>query len=466
MTIVNVQDPQFGAKGDGATNDTAAITAADAYARSLNPPARVYFPSGIYMVSQLVLYTNSNWRGEGKNSTTLRQISGSNTDLLYGVNSNANWGSTQPAAFPYNITLQELTLDGNWNAGAGNTSGSGLSVFGDRFVLNNVYIKNCAQNGIRTEYIDSAVDYGEAWYESTFQGLRIDNCGQHGWLFNGPHDAHIIDVTVLDAGQSSTNTYDGFVFASDRATARCVAIHAATRSGSKRMRYSVNVQPGAIVEVTGGSNIEGAYTANLGLFSSQCIFDPSTRYYAAWQGTNIYLGGANCSLNQIQGKLMGPPSGRPTCVGVQFSTVSGDAVNNNRIDVSMDSQDSGLIVFTAQDHGYNLIRVHSYSNQGANISGTPHVLDDVEVRGSGAGADIYVNTKRQTTRLTIGPQTNGEWTYTYPFYSTPVVTFSPQTPNVALTAPLWINGINGTSVSIYNPNAATVTLNLVAEGVY
>jgi polygalacturonase len=136
MTIVNVQDPQFGAKGDGATNDTAAITAADAYARSLNPPARVYFPSGIYMVSQLVLYTNSNWRGEGKNSTTLRQISGSNTDLLYGVNSNANWGSTQPAAFPYNITLQELTLDGNWNAGAGNTSGSGLSVFGDRFVLN------------------------------------------------------------------------------------------------------------------------------------------------------------------------------------------------------------------------------------------------------------------------------------------------------------------------------------------
>lgn len=464
MAIVNVQDPQFGAKGDGVTDDTQAITAADTYARSLNPPARVYFPSGIYMVSQLTLYTNSNWRGQGKNSSTIRQIAGSNRDLLYGVNSNSNWGSGQPSNFPYNITLRELTIDGNWDQGTGNTIGSGIAVFGDRFVLNDLYIKNCAQHGIRTEYIDSGVDYGEPWYESTFQGLRIDTCGQHGWLFNGPHDAHIIDVTVLDAGQYANDSFDGFVFASDRATARCVAIHGSSRSGSKRMRYCVNVQSGAIIEVTGGSNIEGAYTANLGLFSSQCIFDPSTRYYAAWNGTNIYLGGKNCSLNQIYGKLMGPPSSQPDCVGIQFSAVPGDAINDNRIDVSMDSQDRALIAFTDNNRGYNLVRIYSYSPKGATKSGNPHVLDDVEIRGSGLGPDIYINTKRQSGRLAISPHSSAEWIYPYPFYITPVVIFSPQVPSTTLTAPLWISGINEKSVLIYNPNLAGMTVNIIAEG--
>lgn len=54
--VVNVRD--FGAKGDGATDDTAAIQAADAEAFSSSKT--VYFPSGIYPAKNLTMTASWN----------------------------------------------------------------------------------------------------------------------------------------------------------------------------------------------------------------------------------------------------------------------------------------------------------------------------------------------------------------------------------------------------------------------
>ena len=53
--VYNVQSPQFGAKGDGVTDDTAAIQAA---ANSCVPGGTVYFPPGVYVTSYPIVISN------------------------------------------------------------------------------------------------------------------------------------------------------------------------------------------------------------------------------------------------------------------------------------------------------------------------------------------------------------------------------------------------------------------------
>jgi len=64
---VNVLD--YGAKGDGVTNDTAAIQAA------VNSGGAVYFPAGTYMITHVDLNSNNELFGEGF-STIIQQITG------------------------------------------------------------------------------------------------------------------------------------------------------------------------------------------------------------------------------------------------------------------------------------------------------------------------------------------------------------------------------------------------------
>jgi hypothetical protein len=458
----------FGAKGDGSTNDTVAIATADALSR-LNK-VQAYFPGGTYMVRQMVVYTSSDWFGDGKNTTTVKQIIGSNTDLVYGVNSNANWGVDGSVAvgFPYDFSIEGMTFDGNWNAGAGNTSGSGIAIYGDHYNVRDVYIKNIAEHGFRKEFVgDSPINYDSRFLESSFETIRVDYVGKDGFWDKGPHDSHHRDIIVLDAGQSADNTYDGFRFSAG-SSARNVAIHAATRSGRLRMKYSVHGEPGSAHEFSGGCNIEGATTANLGLFSSGWMFDPSTRFYAAWNGVNILLGGTNCSLNIIRGNLQGPPAGRPACVGIQFSTVAGDHVNDNDIDVMMAAQNAGLVAFTAQNSGSNKIRVKCFNTANVGITGTPTNLDDVLVRGSiNNGSHYEVNTLDQTAFVASIPAgASTIWTFPYGFRVSPNVQVSIGIPASAATLPLWINSLSPTAVSIFNPNANAMPAFVSAKGVY
>jgi hypothetical protein len=456
----NINVKWFGAKGDGVTNDTAAIQAADTYARSFG--GTVFFPGDTYMVSQLVLYTGSNWRGVGRNATTIKQIVGSNTDLIYGNNSNANWGSTSPTLIVDGFELQEVTLNGNWNAGAGNTSGSGIACYCARPILRDVFITNCAQYGIRTEYIDSSAGGDDTFtMEGFLENIRIDTVGMYGWWNNGPHDTITIGMDIVDAGQAATNTYDAF-FYDKQSAGRNVSCHAWNRGSSARHRYALNLQPGSGHQFTSGCVFEGAYSANVGLFSGGNTFDSSTSYYAAWNGGNIYMA-LTATQNIIKGAVGPPGAGRPASAGIILGGVSGDFISANYIDLVCAGQENVNIYFSPFDAGNNKIRILAYNATTATFGGTPNPLDDVEMTFQNISGTSHVKNLDQRTQITVAASTTATWTFPFAFAATPIVVFSPALPSASFSSGIWISSLSTTAVSIFNNNGVSMTLEVVAK---
>lgn len=94
--IINVQDPEYGAKGDGVTDDSAAIKAAVNAAAALTlgayqNRASVYFPPGVYLIGTSAVLTESNttsirggidFHGDGADTSVLRLNPGL-TDMYF-----------------------------------------------------------------------------------------------------------------------------------------------------------------------------------------------------------------------------------------------------------------------------------------------------------------------------------------------------------------------------------------------
>jgi hypothetical protein len=453
--VVSVKD--FGAKGDGATDDTTAITAADTYAISVG--ARLYFPAGTYMASQLVVNSGSYWTGD-RPGTVLKQIVGSNKDFIYGANSTANWGQADPATYVNGYTLERLIIDGNWNAGAGNTAGNGVVIFGAGPVIRDVYIRNVFGHALRTEYPPSGGAWNTSTVEGCFENIKIDTCGQRGWWFNGPNDSVVHNVIVVDAGQSASNTYDAFYFDSN-GIARCTGLHGWNRQNSARHQFVLNLQPGSQSEFI-DCQFEGGYAANVGIFSQRNIFSDSCRYFAAWNGVNIYMG-RTATLNVIRGVLDGPSAGRPVVSGIIMGSAAGDYIADNDIDCKFIAQENNIIAFTNYNGGNNRVRGNCYNATSASIVGVPNANDDVDLAIHNAGGTSHVNNRRQTTSQTVNASASVTWTFPYPFSANPSVKWSPRGPSGNITSGIWITALSATSVTIFNNNGVSMTLDIEAS---
>jgi len=123
--VVNVKD--FGAVGDGVTDDTAAIQ------ETLNSGAKsVFFPSGTYMIGAAGLtgVSNQNWVGDGFQKTILKMAVPPTLDMVY-INNCPDFG------------IEGITFDGNGKLTAG--VGHFPSLLPCIYIVNSnrCYIRNC-----------------------------------------------------------------------------------------------------------------------------------------------------------------------------------------------------------------------------------------------------------------------------------------------------------------------------------
>ena len=92
--IKSVKD--YGALGDGVTDDTTAIQTA------LNTYGKIWFPDGVYMVTGLIVYPNTHIYGDGRNKTICKLLPG---------------GANLFNCHLDNISIRSMSIDGSRDTG-------------------------------------------------------------------------------------------------------------------------------------------------------------------------------------------------------------------------------------------------------------------------------------------------------------------------------------------------------------
>ena len=449
--ITSVKD--FGAVGDGSTDDTVAIYDAIAYLHSQGG-GQLFFPRGIYITSGVLMRSNVWLVGEGRSITTLKLKNGANRDVIMGDAAYDLFG-TNSGGGVQNVGLFNLTIDGNR---ANNlTSGSGIVLYGEEFYFENLSVTQTREHGIRTEWGRGDSVFG---MESHYSNIRIDGCGMDGWNNNGPHDSVTFNLIVIDASLNADRTFNGLVVGPNM-TGRFIGCHVWNRAASFRHGWALQIRAGGGGNEFIGCHFEGAWLGNAGIFCSNNTFDPTCQFYSAWNGTNVYLG-ETATFNVIKGRLGSPGAGRPDSVGLVLGGAGSDWVANNDIDVFSQDQQGGVISFANSD-GNNNVTVRGYQVSGAVVVGNPKGTDIVDIRVSLADTPFVRSNIIQSGTVFIGPGAGATFTFPFPFGTAPHVTFSPSGPSGNITTGVWISNLTASSVSFFNNNSVSMTLHVIAR---
>lgn len=309
LGFINVLD--YGAAGDGETDDTEAIN----NAIKNNPGKVIFFPVGTYMISdEIVMPSNTVIFGSGNNSI-IKQFNGANTNILVSENFHTLEGTNTTSNRISNFFINNIKIDGNFISNIGNesqvsnpnnTSGSGLLIYGFTIVLNNVTIVNCPENGIRTESAANTSFQPDNGEESIYNNVRILHCGEHGWTYRGPHDSLMSNCIIGSSGRKQNNVYSN-LRCLEKGNCRVVNCHFYSNYGNIKPNFSVYLGESAYPWMFTNCHIEGAYIPLVISKSNQHNF-VNCQVYASFGGSDVWLDG---SRNRFDNVIFGGPAPDP-----------------------------------------------------------------------------------------------------------------------------------------------------------
>ena len=231
--VVHVKD--FGAKGDGATDDSAAFAAAiasgagevraDGGTYVINSPItlakgqKLYFGVGTHTVAGIRFSDSvSDQSGTGKiecagsGQTTLKLKNGANQDVI----SQTNFATLTGKNSKYGLFRGEIhgcTIDGNKTNQTGPSYG--IRLYGHGLEMTDVTVRNAYSDGIYTEWgVDSTFATPFDDLEGFFTDIRSQFNNGNGWTFRGPHDSDFVNVVLYQNGGwglrvETSSTYNG-----------------------------------------------------------------------------------------------------------------------------------------------------------------------------------------------------------------------------------------------------------------
>lgn len=203
IPVINVKDSPYNAKGDGATDDTAAIQAALNAAQSLGSEAILYFPAGIYILSRYLTITS------GGQLLTLLSLAGATLLLSPGFVSGSQGQGHVFINGVSSVVIDGITFDGN----TGLLAPDPLHNFAV-WIFNgaDVTIRNCIARNLNTG--GSGGNSAFVWTTGTDRAQAVDNkmlnCNGGGIFFQG-HDS------IAEGNQLDTLGDVGIVFNSPTA---------------------------------------------------------------------------------------------------------------------------------------------------------------------------------------------------------------------------------------------------------
>lgn len=417
---------EFGAVGDGTTDDSVAIQVAiDAATAS---GGTVYFPAGTYIVSAPVLGKSTVLlKGCGQGATTIKLKSASDCNVVV-------FGRTGFAGEVVQAGIESLTIDGNSAGQTGGAASSCILAYGTSGLrLRDVEVKNAAKYGFQCSeatVTDTVIDgchfhdtQYHAFYLARFSGLTITNCFVTAWTLSGAGNTPALGTDGGGSGNDRLIVSNNH-FVNTIGTRFCSESPVCT---------SDSLWQGNTID---GNNLDGS---GISWYGDRCVF-----------ANNILLNGGGTSRsgfecggfdtlitgNRIQGGLisyMGADPAHGSRVTIVGNTITNDSVNamgitlgnnastpsvtdaliaNNNIDLSGCSGScSGISVGVTGTEGQvkriairnNVIRADANQASGIVLTGASGSTD-ITIMGnsiSGCNEGVYIYATANHDEVTI-----------------------------------------------------------------
>ena len=163
--FINVKD--FGAVGDGTTDDTVAIQAAINYAQTFTNglPATVYLPAGIFKTTASLVISKSIWlKGESSSATQIKITSASIVPVIS--------VASDPNTF-LGGGISNIYIDAGTNCdGIVMVANSPFGI--SRYIVENMAIYNCRDG------VNATSNTANALYQSIFRNILVVNTTRYG----------------------------------------------------------------------------------------------------------------------------------------------------------------------------------------------------------------------------------------------------------------------------------------------